>query len=129
MDQKIGSWAFIVGVILAVIMGLAIGAMDVTGATWVGYVPLLLVILGLVIGFLNIGDREVGPFLVAAIALMVTGIAGTGLLEINTVLPPLGTILQSMFHYVVILVAPAALIVALLDFYKLAGTPKGTAAK
>lgn len=129
MDEKLGSWAFIIGVIIAVITGLAMGAMDLAGATWVGYVPLILVIFGIIVGFLNVGDKEVGPFLVAAIALMVTGMAGTGLLTIDQVLKPLGTILQSMFHYLVIFVAPAALIVALLDFYRLAGTPKGAALK
>lgn len=129
MDEKIGSWAFIIGVIIAVITGLAVGAMGLVTEAWVGYVPLLLVILGFIVGFLNIGDKEVAPFLVAAIALMVAAMAGTGLLEINKVLAPLGSVLQSMFHYITVFVAPAALIVALLDFYRLSSTPKGAVVK
>ena len=127
--QKIGSWAFIIGVIIAVVTGLAVGAMGVGGAEWVGYMPLVLLILGLIVGFLNIGDKEVGPFLMAAIALVVVGYSGTGLLEINVVLPPLGSILATMVGYIAIFAVPAALIVALLEFYRLAGTPKGAAVK
>jgi len=129
MDQKIGSWAFIIGVIIAVITGLAVGAMGVEGAEWVGYMPLVLIILGFIVGFLNIGDKEVGPFLMAAIGLLVVGMAGTGLLEIDLVLAPLGSILARMVGYIAVFAAPAALIVALLEFYKLAGTPKGAVVK
>lgn len=129
MDEKIGAWAFIIGVIIAVVAGLAVGAMGAGQEQWVGYVPLVLVVLGFIVGLLNVGDKEVKAFLTAAIALMVTGLAGTHLLTINKVIPQLGTILQGMVTYLLVFVAPAALIVALLEFYKLGSTPKGTMAK
>ncbi|MCX6802875.1 MAG: hypothetical protein NT067_07250 [Candidatus Diapherotrites archaeon] len=124
MDEKIGGYAFILGVIIAVIAGIAVGVN--IGQSWVGWVPLILFIIGIIVGLLNIGDKEITPFLIASIALMLTYSAGTGLLEINKVLPSVGTILQQIVHHVVILVAPAALIIGLLEFWKIASTPKGS---
>ena len=130
MDQKLGSWAFIIGVIIAVIAGLAVGAMGLKAVEgWEPYVPLVLVIFGVVVGFLNIGDKEIGPFLLAAIALLLVGVVGTGLSEIDKVVAPLGTIMAKIVWYISVFAAPAALIVALIDFYRLAGTPKGVAVK
>ena len=47
--EKIGGWAFILGVLIAVIAGLASAALDAASA---GYVTLALVVLGLIVGFL-----------------------------------------------------------------------------
>ena len=60
--EKLGGWAFILGVVIAIIAGLASGALDAISA---GYVTLALVVLGLIVGFLNIGDKEVNNFLIA----------------------------------------------------------------
>ena len=125
MDQKIGSWAFIIGVVIAVVTGIAIGLMPaVSGETWVNYVPLILVILGLIVGFLNIGDKEVMPFLIASVALVMVGTVA----ELGTI-PVFGIVFAKIVNYIAVFAAPAALVVALLEFYRLAVTPKGTAAK
>ncbi len=125
MDEKIGSWAFIIGVAIATVAGIA---------TWLAipgleavmvWVPLLLVLLGLIVGFLNIGDKEVQPFLLAAIALVVVGIAKAGLAEI----PAIGPLLIYIMGNIAVFAAPAVLIVSLLEFHKLASTPKGAAIK
>lgn len=117
VDQRIGSWAFILGVIIAVIAGLAVGAAD----TYTGPITLILVILGLVVGFLNIGDKEISGFLIASIALIAAGTAN--LASINQLVPLLGTILQRIVTNVAVFVAPAALVVALKAVYNLASQP------
>jgi hypothetical protein len=110
--KQIGNWAFILGVLIAVVAGLASGMLDATVA---GYIPLVLVILGLVVGFLNIGAKEVNDFLIAAIALAVLSGAAAGL---GTV-PMLGMYLVAMVQYVAAFVSPAALVVALKAVYTL----------
>ncbi|MBW2973515.1 hypothetical protein KY346_03930 [Candidatus Woesearchaeota archaeon] len=105
MDSKIGHWAFIVGIIIAIIAGL-VPAWQTPTITWV------LVILGLVVGLLNITAKETIEFLVAAIALLVIGSAGA--------IPALGTIILSILANIVAFVAPAALVVALKSIYSLA---------
>ncbi len=123
MDQVIGSWAFIIGVLIAIFGGIFAAAV----AEYAGYITLVLVILGLIVGFLNIGDKEVPGFLLAAVALMLVGSAD--LEVIDTVVPPVGTYLSNIVTNIVVFVAPAALVVALLEVYRLASTPKGTTAK
>ena len=115
--QTIGIYAFIVGVILAIVAGVAGGAI----VEYIGAITLLLVVLGLIVGFLNIKDKMVFNFLIAAIALMVVGSAN--LTTIDTIITPLGTILQAVINFITIFVAPAALVVALKAIYSMAKGP------
>ncbi len=112
-NSSIGSWAFILGVVIAIISGLAAGAL----AGYMQYVAILLVILGLVVGFLNIGAKEVTDFLIASIALIAIGAA-----NISSI-PWIGSYLASMVLYIAAFVAPAALVVSLKAIYNLAAKP------
>ncbi len=114
MANQVGKWAFIVGALLAVLMGIleAVGQ-DLGTNVWL---VLLLLVLGLVIGFVNISAKEVQPFLVASIAVLVTAVAAN-LVVGNTLFAPLGDILVNVANDVVLVVAPAALIVALRAVY------------
>ena len=105
MNAKIGHWSFIVGVLLAIIAGL-IPQLQTSTVTWI------LIILGLVIGLLNITAKETTEFLVAVIALLIVGSAGA--------IPVLGGIILAILANIVALSAPAALIVALKAIYSLA---------
>lgn len=112
--RKIGEWAFLLGVLTAVVAGLASGALD---AAWAGYVTLALVVFGLVVGFLNVGDKRVNNFLIAAIALVLIGTAKL------TAIPVVGDYLALMVLNVSAFVAPAALVVALKVVYVEASKP------
>ncbi len=105
MDAKIGHWAFIIGIILAIVAGL-VPAWQTPTITWI------LVIIGLIVGLLNIQAKETTEFLVAAITLLIVGSAGA--------IPALGVIVLSILANIVAIVAPAALIVALKAIYSLA---------
>jgi len=105
MARKLGGWAFIIGIALAVLAGL-VPTMQTPTVTWV------LVILGLVVGLLNIQEKETVEFLVAAVALLIAGSAGS--------LPALGFVILAMLENIVAFVAPAALVVALKAIYALA---------
>jgi len=107
-ERNLGHLAFIAGVIVAIIAGLF---------SWVleeHVVTLVLVVLGLVVGFMNITQREYHEFLVASIALMVAGVADV--LVIPLVGPYLSTVLSNIAKFV----APAALVVALKAVKRLA---------
>lgn len=116
MANEFGKWAFLIGVLLAMIMGL-VDALTLPNALgiWQPWLLFVLLILGLVIGFVNITAKEVQGFLIASIAVMVaTGIAG---LTNTASIGALGQILKSVSDHVVLLVAPASLIVALRAVY------------
>jgi hypothetical protein len=111
--QQIGSYAFIVGVVIAIIAGVGATGFLGTAAAWV---PLLLVILGLIVGLLNITDKETEKFLISAVALIVVGTTASGL----TVIPSVGVYFAGIVQQIAVFVAPAALIVALKAVYNLA---------
>ncbi len=100
MLSKIGFWAFIIGFILAIVGGLVAPANTI--------IVVILIILGLIIGFLNITASETMLFLVATIALIAVG----GVFAPLTVLS-IGKFLDQILAYVAMLMAPAAVIVAI----------------
>jgi len=108
---KVGSYAFIIGVILAIILGLFGTYITTEVQTYVIY---LLIILGLIVGFLNIAEKQSFDFLIAAIALLAVGGAGLELL------PTIGLYLGAILTNIAVFVAPAAVIVALKAIYSLA---------
>lgn len=105
---RIGELAFFAGVLLAIVAGLFPEFLAA------GTVAVTLVILGLIVGFLNIGKGETTNFLIAAIALLVAGAAGLG------ALPYVGSFLAQIVINIVTFVAPAAIIVALKGVWDLA---------
>lgn len=104
---KLSGYLFILGIIIAVIDGLVTGVIP--------YVGEILVIIGTIMGLLaafgmgSIERRDTELFMLAVIALIAAGGAGTALATIPTV----GSYLQAMIHNIAALVAPAAVIVAL----------------
>ena len=107
MDKKIGHYAFVVAIILAIIAGL-VPSMQTNTVTWT------LIILGLVVGLLNITARETTEFLVAVIALMLVGSAGLG--ELAT----LGVAIKAILLNITAIAVPAALVVSIKAIYTLA---------
>lgn len=103
--EKIGHWAFLLGVALAVLAGL-VPQWQTSTMVWT------LAVLGLVVGVLNIQARETTEFLVATITLMVVGSAGA--------LPSLGQLVTGVLSNIVAFVAPAAFVVALKALWELA---------
>lgn len=111
MASKFGEWAFIVGVLLSIMFGLI-------PKQWEGVATLVLVVLGLAVGFLNISEKESTPFLVVAAVLMITSSTKDNL----NLIPPemLGDFLQSAVTKIGVFVAPAAIVVALKSLKSLA---------
>jgi len=109
--NKLGNWTFIIGFIVAILAGLLITNNSLVNNIWI---VSLLVILGLVAGFLNVTQKEATPFLVASIALLAAGTANFGVFDNNYL--KLSQVLQAIG----IFVAPAAIIVAIKQVYSLA---------
>ncbi len=99
--SKLGEWSFIAGLVLAVLVGV------LPSVSAVLPVSLLLVVLGILVGFINIGAKETHGFLLATVALLVAGAAGL------QVLPVVGGYVQAILQNIVSFVAPASVIVAL----------------
>ncbi len=114
-DSNIGYYAFLLGILIAVVAGLvsAAGQLDdVSSAT----VILVLVILGLVVGLLNLVEKDVTAFLLAVVALVAVGGTAGGL----SLIPFIGVPLASIINNIAAFVTPAAVVVALKTIWDLA---------
>jgi hypothetical protein len=100
MFAKVGFWAFIIGLVLALVGGL-IAPHNAT-------VVVILVVLGLIVGILNITGRETMLFLVATIALIVASGAFAPL-SIGSI----GAKLDDMVRLIATFMAPAAVVASI----------------
>jgi hypothetical protein len=94
--ETVGKWAFIVGLVLAVLLGYILG---------VGWAVWVLAILGVIVGLLNVTREDTERFLLAAIAF------GLSVTALNTV-PGLGPHITNILGYVAAFVAGAVVVVA-----------------
>jgi len=106
--NMLGAWSFLIGVILAIILG--VFSSQLADQTWTVY---LLVALGIIIGLLNISGKETMKFLLVGTALVLVGkLGGDALFGIPIVGPVLA--------YLVILFTPATIVVAIKAAFALA---------
>lgn len=115
MFEKLGEYAFLACIMIAVVAGVASGVGDFSSA----WIALVLVVLGVVVGFTTITEKEATPFLLAAIALTVAS-SGGWFLIINEAVAKLGTVMNSVLFNIASFVAPAAIILATKMIYELA---------
>ena len=101
---RLGRWSFLAGVLLAVVFSFF------TAGTWL---PWLLVVLGLVVGLLNIDEKEVGAFLTAGTVLVLMGYLGGQTLESVAYL-------SGMLSNLLTLFVPATIVVAVKSVLTLA---------
>ena len=102
----IGSWAFLIGVILAVILGL----LGMVSGIWVT----IIVVLGLIVGLLNVTDEEAMPFLMSGAVLIIASSLGQN--EALASIPYIKGVLDAML----LIFVPATIIVAVKNVFSLA---------
>ncbi|MCX8158065.1 MAG: hypothetical protein N3D73_00150 [Candidatus Diapherotrites archaeon] len=118
--EKLGSYAFIVGVAIALIVGLVTGFNIVS--VDMGLVSIAMVILGLIVGALNIEDKEIMGYVIAAIGLTMgsTALANLGqLLAMSSATTGLGIAMMSAFTVFSTFVASSLFIPALKEIYNI----------
>ncbi len=100
--DMIGKWAFLIGLILAVIAGFITG--------YAQYIALVLFILGLVVGFLNVSGKDAQKFLISVVALLLLGV---GSISALAVLGIVSTYVNSILGNFIAFVGAAGLVVAI----------------
>lgn len=126
--EEIVRWAYVVFVVVAIVAGLVLGysayssyttTADEPPTNWAeniksnsGLVLLIMLILGAIIGLTSITAKEVTPFLIATIALLVAYAANVwaGLWYVHPLLFFWAT---AILTYIVAFAAPAAVIIAI----------------
>ena len=116
MEKQIGNCSFIIGVIVAVVLGLAAPKLG-TATAWLWS---LLVVLGLVVGFLNVSGKETKEFLWVTVALVVVAFAGSAQINSWSNVELIGPYLKGIFDSILAFVVPASVVVGLKDVWELA---------
>ena len=107
--QKIGAYAFLLGILISIVVGII---PSISQSTWISTV---LIILGLVVGLLNIADKNVNLFLLATITFIATSTS------INS-LPVLGDVFRDIFRNLIHFVSPAALVVSIVAIIRVSNS-------
>jgi len=126
--QEIARWAYIIFVVVAVLAGLILGYSAYASyvltptdppANWAekiktndGYVLFAMLILGIVVGLTSITRKEVTPFLISTIALLVASAANVwaGVWYLH---PLLFFWASAILSYIVAFAAPAAVLISI----------------
>lgn len=95
-SSMIGRWAYIIGLVISILSGFIV----------INAAATILFVVGLIVGFLNIADKESHDFLVAVLTLLVVGLAGSQVFADGGTL---STILDNFVSFA----SAAALVVAL----------------
>jgi hypothetical protein len=108
--NNLGAWAFLIGFVAAVTLGLFNAQVTEPTQTIVLW---SLIILGIVIGLLNISGKESSKFLMAGVILVLVSYIGRGILVI---IPQIGSILSALL----VIFVPTTIIVALRSVFEMA---------
>ncbi|MBD3246992.1 hypothetical protein GF378_00020 [Candidatus Pacearchaeota archaeon] len=100
-NEKIGKAAFVIGLVLAVVGGL------LESVYVIPYTVLILVILGLLVGFMNIANKDNTRLLLAIVALIAVGASTV------QAIPTLDVYLNAMLQNFVAFVGAAGFVVAI----------------
>ena len=107
----LGSWAFLIGLVLAVLLGFGLTGPYAATMVWVVF------LLGIVVGLLNITHDEVTAFMTSGTVLVLVSFLGANVVQsANISIPYLGNILNGILT----LFVPATMIVALRSVFVLA---------
>lgn len=123
-ENSIGAWAFLIGVILAIILGLSTTLFKKDIPTLVSYssaIYAVLVILGLVIGFsINVAGKDAQTFLITGAILVVVSKFGMESVTGSLIGIGVGELVSSTFGALLVLFVPATIIVAIKTVFGIA---------
>ncbi len=102
-DNLIGSWSFLIGIILAIILGLGFTGTYQKEILWTVF------LLGIVVGALNIAVEEISGFLTSSTVLVLVSFLGVQIGIFDAVAPAITNMLKGILT----LFVPATIIVAL----------------
>ncbi len=115
-ENLLGAYAFLIGVVLAVIFGMFNEPLDQAG----GLFYTTLVLIGLIIGFMNTNDKDSMTFLIASLSLVIVGSLGMEPLKYIALNNYAVTSLRNVLGSLLLLFVPATIVVALKTVFSMA---------
>ena len=121
-ENSIGAWAFLLGVILSVIIGISTSFFSIPYLKeYSSIIYGILVILGLIVGFsINVSKKDSQSFLIAGAILVIVSKYGMESVLGSLLGIGVGEIASSIFAALLTLFVPATIVVALKTLFGLA---------
>lgn len=120
-ENVIGAWAFLIGVVLAVIIGISASLISIPAVkAYNAQIYGILVLLGILVGFMNVTGKDSQTFLIAGAVLVV--VSKFGMESVTGSLIGIGIydIVSSTFGALLAMFVPATIIVALKAVFSIA---------
>jgi len=108
-ENLVGAYAFLIGVVLAVIFGMFNNSLEQAGGLFYS----TLVIIGLIVGAMNSRDKDSMTFLIASLSLVIVGSLGMEPLKYIALNNYAVDSLRNVLGSLLVLFVPATIIVAL----------------
>ena len=107
-ENVVGAWAFLIGIILSVLIGLFAGDKINPYLVWI------LLGLGVVLGYF-VSEKNVKTFLIASVSLVIVSYVGISGMVLNAAIRgvQIGTLVSSVLGTLLMLFVPATIVVAL----------------
>lgn len=113
-ENSVGAWAFLIGVVLAVIIGISTTVISIpTLVAHNAQIYAILVILGCIVGFATVSGKESQTFLWAGAVLVVISSLGMSSVRSSLIGVGIGDAVSSIFGALLAMFVPATMIVAL----------------
>ena len=120
-ENTIGAWAFLVGVILAIVIGLSTTLVSIPFLTsYSAQIYAILVLIGIFVGFMNVAGKDSQTFLLAGTVLVIVSRFGMEGVTGSLIGIGVGDAVSSVFGALLALFAPATIIVALKTVFSIA---------
>jgi len=121
-EKSLSAWAFLIGVILAVIIGISTILIPFSALTrYSSFIYLILVVLGIVIGIsINATGKDVQTFLITGAIIVIVSRFGMDSVIGSLIGIGIGDMVSSIFASLLALFVPATVIVALKSVFGLA---------
>lgn len=120
-ENSVGAWAFLVGVVLSILVGISTTIFAIpTIIQYNAQIYGVLVILGLVIGFVGVSGRDNQSFLWVGAILVVVSRFGMEGIRGSLIGVGVGDAVSSVFGALLALFVPATIVVALKTVFSMA---------
>jgi hypothetical protein len=120
-ENSVGAWAFLMGVVLAIIVGLSTSLLSIPFLDqYTSEIYSILMILGLLIGFVSIPGRDSQTFLWAGAILVIISRFGMDSIRGSFIGIGIGDAVSSVFAALLALFVPATIVVALKTVFSIA---------
>lgn len=119
-ENIVGAWAFLIGVVLAFVVGVFAGTAFIEPSI-LPFILALLAILGLIVGYF-VAEKNVQTFLVASVSLVIVSYMGISGLILGAAVSGfnLGRIISSVLQTLLALFVPATIVVAIKTVFSIA---------